>query len=92
MRGTFVLDRQESQSIDQAINVLAEVTLLEMMVTIGLGVPYAEVAGVARNGRLLGQAALANYVCYPATAVGLLLLFRPDPLVAAGFLIAGASM
>ena len=43
--------------------------------------------GVARNGRLLALAALANYVCVPAAAVGLLLLFRAQPMIAAGFLI-----
>ena len=47
-------------TIDQVINVLAKVTLLEMMVTIGLGVTCAEVAGVARNGRRGGQAALGK--------------------------------
>jgi BASS family bile acid:Na+ symporter len=75
-------------TIDQLINVLATVTLVELMVTIGLGVTFAEVAGVARNWRLVGKAALANYVCVPAAAVGLLLLFGATPLVAAGFLIA----
>jgi BASS family bile acid:Na+ symporter len=76
------------------INILATVTLFEMMVTIGLGVSFAEVVGTARDWRLVGRAALANYVCVPAVAVGLLLLFRPHssepeqfPLIAAGFLI-----
>jgi BASS family bile acid:Na+ symporter len=82
-------------NIDQLINALATVTLLELMVSIGLGVTFAEIAGVARNWRLVARAALANYVCVPAVAVGLLLLFQPHsadpeqfPLVAAGFLIA----
>ena len=77
------------------IGILATVTLFELMMTIGLGVTFAEVVGVASNWRLVGQAALANYVCVPAFAVGLLLLFRPHsldpdqfPLIAAGFLIA----
>jgi bile acid:Na+ symporter, BASS family len=77
-------------TIDQLINVLATVTLVELMVTIGLGATFAEVAGVARNWRLVGKAALANYVCVPAAAVGLLLVFGATPLVAAGFLIAAA--
>jgi BASS family bile acid:Na+ symporter len=76
----------ESQ-LHHLINLLAAVTLLEMMVSIGLGVTFADLIGVARNGRLLGMAALANYVCVPAAAVGLLLLFHADALVAAGFLI-----
>jgi BASS family bile acid:Na+ symporter len=70
------------------INLLCAVTLFEMMVSIGLGVTFADVIGVARNGRLIGMAALASYVCVPAAAVGLVLLFHADALVAAGFLIA----
>ncbi len=74
--------------IDKLINILVTITLAELMVAIGLGVPLADVIGVARNRRLLARAALANYVCVPAAAVGLLLLFRAEPMVAAGFLIA----
>jgi hypothetical protein len=53
-------------TIDQVINLLASVTLFELMVTIGLGVTFADLIGVARDGRLLSRAALANYVCVPA--------------------------
>jgi BASS family bile acid:Na+ symporter len=77
------------------ISILATVTLFEMMATIGLEVSFAEIVGTARNWRLVGRAALANYVCVPAIAEGLLLLFEPHssepeqfPLIAAGFLIA----
>jgi BASS family bile acid:Na+ symporter len=75
-------------TINQLINLLASVTLFELMVAIGLRATFAEVLGVARNGRLLLRAALANYVCVPAAALGLLLWFHPAPLIAAGFLIA----
>ncbi len=74
--------------MDKLINILVTLTLVELMVAIGLGVTFAEVIGVARNRRLLVRAALANYVCVPAAAVGLLLLFHAEPMVAAGFLIA----
>jgi BASS family bile acid:Na+ symporter len=74
-------------SIDLFIKILATVTLFEMMVAIGLGVTAADVAGVVRNGRLVSKALLANYVLFPAVTIALLLLFHPDPLVAAGFLI-----
>lgn len=77
-------------TIDQTINVLVTVTLVEMMVAIGLGVTLADVAGVARDPRLVIRAAAANYVCVPAVTVALLLLFRAQPMVAAGFLIAAA--
>jgi BASS family bile acid:Na+ symporter len=74
-------------SIDRVINLLATLTLLEMMITIGLGVTFADVAGVGRNLRLLAKAGLANYIIFPAAALGLVLLFRANPLVAVGFLI-----
>src|SRR5262249_35909702 len=38
--------------------------------------------------RLLSRAALANYLCVPAAAIGLLLLFQARPYVAVGFLVA----
>jgi BASS family bile acid:Na+ symporter len=75
-------------SIDQLTNVFASVTLFEMMVAIGLGVSSRDVLRVATNGRLVSKAAVASYVLVPAAAVGLLILFRADPYVAAGFLIA----
>lgn len=73
--------------IDRLINLLALVTLVGMMVTIGLSVTFADVVGVVRNRRIVAQAGLANYVCVPAIAVGLLLWFQAQPMVAVGFLI-----
>lgn len=75
-------------SIDNLINVVVAVTLFEMMAAIGLGVTFADLAAVLGNGRLLLRAALANYLCVPAAAVGLLMLYRPEGMIAAGFLIA----
>jgi BASS family bile acid:Na+ symporter len=75
-------------TIDRFINLLATITLFEMMVTIGLGVTVGEIVAVARDWRILVRAGLANYVIVPAAAVALLLAFHAAPLVAAGFLIA----
>ena len=75
-------------TIDLFLNLLATVTLFEMMVSIGLGVTVAEIAAVAKDRRLALRAGLANYLVVPAAAVALLLLFDAAPLVAAGFLIA----
>jgi BASS family bile acid:Na+ symporter len=72
---------------NQLINLLATITLIEMMATIGLGVTLADVAGTARNWRLVIRTVLANYVFVPAAAVGLILLFHAEPMVAVGFLI-----
>lgn len=74
-------------TIDQIINVLVTLTLIEMMVAIGLGVTLGELSGVVRNWRLMGGAALANYVLVPMATVGLLQVFTPHPMVAVGFLI-----
>src|ERR1043166_2958743 len=74
-------------SLDQVINVLAAVTLFEMMAAIGTGVCVADVVRVAGNARGVGLALLASYVCVAAGAIGLLVLFQADPYVAAGFLI-----
>jgi BASS family bile acid:Na+ symporter len=74
-------------NINQVINLLATVTLIEMMVTIGLGVMLADVFAVAMDWRLVSRAAIANYVLVPGAAIGLLLLFGASPMVAAGILI-----
>src|SRR5262245_61218420 len=76
-----------NDQLNQLINVLASITLFEMMVAIGLGVSFRDVLGVASDWRLVGKAAVASYVCVPSAAVGLLILFRTDPHVAVGFLI-----
>ena len=75
-------------NIDQLISLLASITLFEMMVSIGLGVTLPDVLGVVKDWRLVTKAAIANYVCVPIAALGLLLWFAPPPLIAAGFLIA----
>lgn len=71
----------------QWVNLLVTVTLVEMMAAIGLGVTVDELKAVAANRGLLLRTCIANYVLVPAVAVLLLLLFRAQPLVAAGLLI-----
>lgn len=75
---------------DQLVSIVVTIALIELMVTVGLGVRLADVLGVIRNRRLVLQAALANYVCVPTVTVGLLLLFHAEPMIAAGFLITAA--
>ncbi len=77
-------------TVDRLINILAAITLIEMMVTIGLGVTLSDVLRVARSWSLVARAVFANYILVPASAVVLLLLFRANPMVAAGFLVAAA--
>jgi BASS family bile acid:Na+ symporter len=77
-----------AMTVDRLINILAAITLIEMMTTIGLGVTLSDVLRVSRSWDLVARAVLANYILVPAAAVGLLLLFRATPMVAAGFLVA----
>jgi bile acid:Na+ symporter, BASS family len=74
--------------IDEVINLLAAITLTEMMITTGLGVKFSDVLRVGKDWNLVARALFANYVLVPGTALGLLLLFHAKPTVAAGFLIA----
>jgi bile acid:Na+ symporter, BASS family len=74
-------------STERLINILVTITLIEMMVTVGLRVTFAEIIETARDWRLVARAALANYLLVPTVAIILLLLFHAAPMVAAGFLI-----
>jgi hypothetical protein len=56
--------------VDRLINVLSEITLIEMMVTIGLGVTFSDVLRVSRNYGRVARAVLANTIFVPATALG----------------------
>jgi BASS family bile acid:Na+ symporter len=72
---------------DRLINLFAIVTLVELMLAIGLGASVGEVWAVARDWRGVIRASVANYVLVPAAAVGLVLLFRAQPMVAAGVMV-----
>lgn len=73
--------------LDRLISILVNVTLVQLMVTIGLRVSFRQVLAVATDRRMLAAAAVANYLLVPACAVALLLVFKSPPLAAAGFLI-----
>jgi len=75
-------------AVDQLVNLLAAITLIELMITLGLGVNASHVLSIGRQWNLLSRAFLANYVLVPGAALGLLLAFHTSPMVAAGFLIA----
>jgi bile acid:Na+ symporter, BASS family len=76
-----------TEQLNRVINILATITLFEMMVAIGLGVAVRDVLRVAGTWSLVGKALLASYVIVPAAAIGLLILLHAHPEVAAGFLI-----
>jgi predicted Na+-dependent transporter len=73
-------------SVDRLTNVLPEITLIEMMVTIGLGVTFSDVLRVSRNYGRVTRALLANCTVVPAAALDPLLLFHASPMIAVGFL------
>jgi len=74
-------------TLDRLINVLASVTLIELMLTIGVGASVADVRAVAADWRGVVRAFAANYILVPAAAVGLVLIFRAQPMVACGVMI-----
>jgi BASS family bile acid:Na+ symporter len=74
-------------AVDSLIGILAAGTLFAMMLAIGLTVRWGELRGTARNARLLGRVALANYVAVPAVTLALIAWRDVDPGVAAGFLM-----
>lgn len=78
---------QQMMSVDRLINILVTITLVQMMISIGLGVPFAEIGAVAKDWDLLLHAAVSNYLCIPVVVIGLLFWFHPPPLIATGFLI-----
>jgi BASS family bile acid:Na+ symporter len=66
---------------------LTSLGLVATMLAIGLKVHVSEIFAAARQIRLVVLALVANFLLVPAATVGLLYLFNPEPLVAAGFLI-----
>jgi BASS family bile acid:Na+ symporter len=74
-------------TINQIINVLAAVTLIELMLSVGLGATLSRVWAVARDWRSVIGAMVANYVLVPAAAVALVAFFGAQPLVAAGVMV-----
>jgi BASS family bile acid:Na+ symporter len=77
-------------TIERMVNLLVTITLIEMMVSVGLGVRVTDLVGVAKNVPLVLRAVLANYIVVPAVTAALLLMFHSPPMVAAGFLILAA--
>jgi len=73
-------------SVDRLTNVLPEITLIEMMVRIGLGVTFSDVLRVSRNYGRVTRALLANCTVVPAAALDPLLLFHASPMIAVGLL------
>ena len=74
----------DAQKLIGLINVTALVTI---MLSMGLQVTFATVVASARPVGRVALGLVANYVLVPAMTLGLLRLFQPTAMVAAGFLI-----
>jgi BASS family bile acid:Na+ symporter len=73
------------------IAVLNTTALVTMMLAMGLRVGGRELLASARPARRLILGLVANYALVPAITLGLLKLFRADPMVSVGFLILASS-
>ena len=75
---------------DRLINFLAAVTLIELMLSIGLGASVAQVWAAARDWRRLVRVLISNYVLVPAIALALVLWFNAAPMIGAGVMVVAA--
>jgi BASS family bile acid:Na+ symporter len=73
------------------IAILNATALVTMMLAMGLRVGGKALLASARPAHRLILGLIANYALVPAVTLGLLRLFRSDPLVAVGFLILASS-
>lgn len=74
-------------SVDRLVNLLATVALMGLMLTIGVGVTFSQLATITSDWRGILRALVANYLLVPVAAVVLVWLFDPSPLVAAGVMV-----
>jgi BASS family bile acid:Na+ symporter len=74
-------------TVDRMTSLVVSVTLIELMISVGLGITVTDLREVTSNRLLLLKAAFANYILVPAITILLLLVFQPGPMATAGFLI-----
>jgi bile acid:Na+ symporter, BASS family len=79
--------RINRMSTDTLINLLNLAALIIMMMYMGLSVSFGEIVASAKRIRLVASGLLANFVVVPVVIIGLLLLFKAQPMASAGFLI-----
>jgi len=69
------------------VAILNGTALATMMLSMGLRVGVGELLASARPARRLVLGLIVNYALVPVVTIGLLHLFRADPMVSVGFLI-----
>jgi len=67
--------------------LLTSAGLVATMLAIGLRVHLSEIVASARQTRLVAFTLLSNFLLVPVATVSLLYVFKPEPMIAAGFLI-----
>ncbi len=69
------------------VNPLTIAGLIAIMLSVGMEVKIEEVVTAIRKPRLVALGLVANFVLVPAATLGLLYVFKADPMVSVGFLI-----
>jgi len=75
--------------MDHVLNVVALITLGEMMFYVGLSASVPDFVKTLRDAKVVAKGILANYVLVPALTLGFILVIRPHPLVGVGILLLG---
>ena len=73
--------------LNQVTDTVTFIWLLCLMFHMGASVTTTQLTDSLKKGAIVWKGLVTNFLLAPFAAFGLLLLFRPDPLVAAGFLI-----
>ncbi|MCP4579844.1 MAG: hypothetical protein GY846_26540 [Deltaproteobacteria bacterium] len=72
--------------LNQITDTVTFLWLLCLMFHMGSSVTLGQLTTSFKKGAILWKGVFTNLLLVPVAAFGLLLLFRPDPLIAAGFL------
>jgi BASS family bile acid:Na+ symporter len=74
-------------TLDTIYNLMGLVFVIGTIVSMGLSLTVAQIAGPLRNARLVGMALLANFVVVPLAAYALIRVFALDEPLAIGLLL-----
>lgn len=74
-----------------AVSIAMMTFVLSSMIGMGLGLRMNEIVAPLRNGRLVAQGLLANFVMMPLVALGLAKVMGLDESLAIGLLLLGAA-
>src|SRR5215213_2348493 len=74
-----------------AISIAMMTFVLSSMIGMGLGLRLNEIAAPLRNGRLVAQGLLANFLIMPLAAIALAKILRLDDSLTVGLLLLGAA-